>query len=128
MSSGPRGSPGSTSCRSSVATTAPPRWWRRRDSGRTLSSAPLLSGYDEEPYGFHDSRNRRPRSPRHRNVAEPAAQTTDPSDHASGILASLAAEISASTPADRRDALLAFAKMLLHRLSPEEIETLGVQQ
>ena len=61
-------------------------------------------------------------------MAEPAAQTTDPSDHATGILGSLAAEISASTPADRRDALLAFAKMLLHRLSAEEIETLGVQQ
>jgi glutamate dehydrogenase len=61
-------------------------------------------------------------------VSEPAAQTTEPTDGSASILESLAVEISATTPPDRRDALLVFAKMLLHRLSPEEIETLGVQQ
>ncbi|MDP9184251.1 MAG: NAD-glutamate dehydrogenase [Actinomycetota bacterium] len=61
-------------------------------------------------------------------MSNTAAQTTDPADQTASILESLAAEISAGTPSDRRDAMLAFAKMLLRRLSDEELQTLGVQQ
>ena len=61
-------------------------------------------------------------------MSEPATQTEESPHRAVDILESLAAEISASAAADRLEAMRAFAKMLLHRLSAEEIETLGVQQ
>jgi glutamate dehydrogenase len=61
-------------------------------------------------------------------VSDHAAQTTEPADRSVSIFGSLTAEISATTPPERRDAMLVFAKMLLHRLSAEELETLGVQQ
>src|SRR5262245_13013227 len=73
--------------------------------------------------------------PRRPNVSEPAAETPAPHPPPAAavqapppVLDALLAEISATVPPDRRDAVLTFAKMFLRRLSVEDLEGLGPQQ
>jgi len=64
-------------------------------------------------------------------VSEPAAETPTPQPpltEAPSVLEALLAEIAATVPADRQDAVRVFAKMYLRRLSTDDLEGLGVQQ
>jgi glutamate dehydrogenase len=60
-------------------------------------------------------------------VPDPAAPATEPSTRAA-ILQALDDELTATAPTGRREAMLIFAKMLLHRLSDEDVDSLGVEQ
>src|SRR3954452_15544532 len=73
--------------------------------------------------------------PRRPNVSEPAAETPAPQLPTAApaaapppVVEALLAEITATITPERRDAVLSFAKMLLRRLSDEDLEALGPQQ
>ena len=62
-------------------------------------------------------------------MAEPVAQPEQQFDETlHPTLAALFAEIEASAPPDRRDALVIFAKMFLRRLDEEELEPPGASR
>src|SRR5215210_6943999 len=91
--------------------------------------APPSNSYDDGRQRLRDSRNRltgADRAPRDIALSEAAATTTQPPDRTS-ILEALSEEIFETVPPERREAMRTFAKLLLHRLADEEVETLGVQ-
>jgi len=68
-------------------------------------------------------------------VSEPAAETpapqaprAAPAEAPPPVIDALTAEITATITPERRDAVLSFAKMLLRRLSDEDLDALGPQQ
>ncbi len=68
-------------------------------------------------------------------MSEPAAETpapqaprAAPAEAPPPVIDALMAEITATITPERRDAVLSFAKMLLRRLSDEDLEALGPQQ
>ena len=61
-------------------------------------------------------------------MSDPAAQPQDPTGQINPVLAALAERIEASTPPERRDALLTFSRMMLRRLSEEDLTERGVDQ
>ncbi len=74
------------------------------------------------PDGTTDpDRSRRP------NVSDPAVQPQAPAA-IHPVHAALAERIETTVPPERRDALLAFARMMLRRLSAEDLTTRGVDQ
>jgi glutamate dehydrogenase len=68
-------------------------------------------------------------------VSEPAAEPPTPesppiptAEPVPSVMDALLDELAATAPADRRDALLVFAKMFLRRLSDEDLESFGPPQ
>ena len=68
-------------------------------------------------------------------MSEPAAEPPTPesppiptAEPVPSVMDALLDELAATAPADRRDALLVFAKMFLRRLSDEDLESFGPPQ
>jgi glutamate dehydrogenase len=90
-------------------------------------SRPLVIGYDEEPTGSRAGAiEPTTTSRRSEQVSDTAAHPLDETLHPT--LSALFAEIEAGAPPDRRDALMAFARMFLRRLGEEDLAAYPVPQ